>query len=133
MPCFDKIINFDFMKPEEKINIAIIEKHPVLLQTLKLILERINNFSIVYYSQNSLGFSSNQIDILVINELELQTLSKQQSVQNIPVICLSTEYKRRTIKANIIYLNQACELDELIQTINRFAKKNATPCMEGDV
>lgn len=125
MPCLRKIINFDIMKPEEKIHIAIIEKHPVLLQTLKLILERINNFSIVYYSQNSLGFSSNQIDVLIINELELQTLSKQQSFQNIHVICLSTEYKKITIKDNIIFLNQACELDELIQTINRFTKKTS--------
>lgn len=113
------------MKPEVKINIAIIEKHPVLLQTLKMILERIENFSIIYCSQNTLGFPNFLLDILIINEQELQALSRQQFYLKSCIICLSTEFKRKTIKNNIIYLNQACELDELIQTIYQYGKKTS--------
>lgn len=114
------------MKQEEKINIALIEKHPVLLQTLKLILEKIANFSITYASQNTLGFSHNNLDILIINEQELVNISLPVNQPNYKIICLSTEFKKMTVKNKIVYLNQACELDELLNTINSLAIKNVT-------
>jgi hypothetical protein len=114
------------MKHQEKINIALIVKHPVLLQTLILILENISNFSINYSSQNTLGFSNNGIDILIITEQELLTLPKSPCLQNFRTICLTTEFKRMTIQDNIVFLHQACELDELFNTINSLAKKNVT-------
>jgi hypothetical protein len=111
------------MKQEEKINIALIEKHPVLLQTLKFILENVSNYSMIYASQNTLGFSHNKIDILIINEQELLKMSLPINQPNYEIICLSTEFKKMTVKNKIVYLNQACELDELFNTINSLAKK----------
>lgn len=115
------------MPQKGKINIALVEKHPVLLQTLKLILESVSNFDVIYTSRDSVDFSHLSIDILIINEQAFLYTQKPIIQTNFNTICLSTEFKKRTVKNNIIFLNQACDLDELINTINYLAEKNATP------
>ncbi|MEN9998489.1 MAG: hypothetical protein RI922_1479 [Bacteroidota bacterium] len=103
------------MKKTATINIGIIEKHPVLLGTLKSLLETNPDFSIKYHSQNSLGLKNTHVDVLIINEEELNNLKSPLFKQQI--ICLSSEFRKKTINDSIVYLNKACDLEELVQSI----------------
>jgi len=105
------------MKNTTTINIGIIEKHPVLLDTLKSLLETNPDFSIKYHSQNSLGFKNSSVDVLIINEEELNALKSYSTLINQQIICLSSEFKNKTINDSVVYLNKACDLEELVQTI----------------
>ncbi len=105
------------MKKTTTINIGIIEKHPVLLGTLKSLLETNPDFLIKYHSQNSLGFKNSPVDVLIINEEELNALKSYSPLINQQIICLSSEFKNKTINDSVVYLNKACDLEELVQTI----------------
>lgn len=105
------------MKITAPINIGIIEKHPVLLGTLKSLLEANPDFSIKYHSQNSLGLKNSPVDVLIINEEELNTLKSHSPLLQQQIICLSSEFRKKTINNTVTYLNKACDLEELVQTI----------------
>ncbi len=105
------------MKKTATINIGIIEKHPVLLGTLKSLLETNPDFSIKYHSQNSLGLNNSDVDVLIINEEELNTLKSKSPLLKQQIICLSSEFRKKTINDSVVYLNKACDLEELVQSI----------------